>query len=83
MQPAINQIADQSRSLRADAARLVDEASAKVAQERDQLGALMAQLEPSVIVCNLDGRILLYNGRARRAVSPACRNPRYRGRGRS
>ena len=62
---AINQIADQSRSLRADMARLVDEASAKVAQERDQLGALMAQLEQSVIVCNLDGRILLYNGRAR------------------
>lgn len=62
---AINQLAGQSRALRADMARLVDEASAKVAQERDQLGALMAQLEQSVIVCNLDGRILLYNGRAR------------------
>src|SRR5690606_39733984 len=34
-------------------------------QERDQLGALMAELRQSVIVCNLDGRILLYNDHAR------------------
>ena len=46
-------------------ARLVEEASRKVARERDQLGALMAELHQSVLVCNLDGRILLYNGRAR------------------
>src|SRR5690606_19072157 len=41
------------------------EAQDKVAQERDQLGALMAELRQSVVVCNLDGRILLYNDHAR------------------
>ena len=46
-------------------ARLVAEASRDVAQQRDQLAALMAELNQSVVVCNLDGRILLYNERAR------------------
>lgn len=62
---AINNLACERRTLRADMVRLVDEASAKVALERDQLGALMAELHQSVVVCNLDGRVLLYNGRAR------------------
>lgn len=62
---AINRLADQRQSLQSDMARLVDEASQKVTQERDQLGALMAELQQSVIVCNLDGRILLFNDRAR------------------
>ncbi len=62
---AVNRLADQRRTLRADMGRLVEDASRKVAFERDQLGALMAELHQSVVVCNLDGRILLYNGRAR------------------
>ena len=32
---------------------------------RDQLAALMAELQQSVVVLNLEGRILLYNQRAR------------------
>ncbi|HRO10227.1 exonuclease domain-containing protein [Amaricoccus sp.] len=62
---AINALASDRRALKADMARLVEEASGKVALERDQLGTLMAELNQSVIVCNADGRILLYNGRAR------------------
>ncbi|HET9066992.1 MAG TPA: exonuclease domain-containing protein [Amaricoccus sp.] len=62
---AINALAAERRTLKADMARLVEEAAGKVALERDQLGALMAELAQSVIVCNPDGRILLYNGRAR------------------
>lgn len=62
---AINQLAESSRDLQADMQRKIDEASRKVVQERDQLGALMAELQQSVVVCTLDGRILLYNGRAR------------------
>lgn len=62
---AINRLAQRSRDLRADMTRHVEEASRKVAQERDQLGALMAELQQSVVVCNMEGRILLYNGRAR------------------
>ena len=56
-------------------ARLVEEASGKVALERDQLGTLMAELNQSVIVCNPDGRILLYNGRARALFRRLSRAP--------
>ena len=62
---AINGLSSQRRGLQQDMTRLVAEASRDVAQQRDQLAALMAELNQSVVVCNLDGRILLYNGRAR------------------
>jgi PAS domain-containing protein len=50
------------------------QASRAIEQERSRLAALMAELTQSVVVCNLDGRILLYNNRARlqfRALSDA------------
>ena len=70
----INQFASQRSALRADIAAQVREASRGVEQERNRLAALMAELTQSVVVCNLDGRILLYNARARtqfRALSSA------------
>jgi DNA polymerase-3 subunit epsilon len=70
----INQFAQQRDTLRADMAAQVHEASRGVEQERNRLAALMAELTQSVVVCNLDGRILLYNTRARtqfRALSHA------------
>ena len=70
----INQLARQRSALRADVAAQVREASLGIEQERNRLGALMAELTQSVVVCNLDGRILLYNSRARtqfRALSSA------------
>ena len=62
---AVNDLAGQRRALQDDMARLVAEASRDVAFQRDQLAALMAELEQSVVVLNLEGRILLYNARAR------------------
>ncbi|MFG1378339.1 exonuclease domain-containing protein [Xanthobacter autotrophicus] len=62
---AINALAGQRRALEDDMARLVADASRDVALQRDQLAALMAELEQSVVVLNLEGRILLYNARAR------------------
>ena len=70
----INQLVQQRGVLRADIAAQVREASRGVEQERNRLAALMAELTQSVVVCNLDGRILLYNSRARtqfRALSSA------------
>ena len=70
----INQLVQQRSALRADIAAQVREASRGVEQERNRLAALMAELTQSVVVCNLDGRILLYNNRARtqfRALSSA------------
>lgn len=62
---ALAELARQRATLRADVATQVETASRSIAQERDRLGALMAELQQSVVVCNLDGRILLYNARAR------------------
>lgn len=52
----------------------VREAAHRVDLERGRLAALMSELTQSVVVCNLDGRVLLYNNRARlqfRALSAA------------
>ncbi|QRG07748.1 DNA polymerase III subunit epsilon [Xanthobacter dioxanivorans] len=71
---AVNALAGQRRALEQDMARLVADASRDVAVQRDQLAALMAELAQSVVVLNLEGRILLYNARARglfRRLSPA------------
>jgi DNA polymerase-3 subunit epsilon len=60
--------------LRLDIEHKVQEASRNIEQERSRLAALMSELTQSVVVCNLDGRILLYNSRARmqfRALSAA------------
>jgi DNA polymerase III subunit epsilon len=70
----INQFALQRAALRHDIAEQVRAASRNVERERNRLAALMAELTQSVVVCNLDGRILLYNRRARlqlRALSQA------------
>jgi DNA polymerase III subunit epsilon len=67
-------LANQRDELRRNVAREVQSASQGVAQERNRLAALMSELNQSVVVCNLDGRILLYNSRARmqfRALSDA------------
>ncbi len=71
---AINDFARQRRDLKHDIALRVAEASRDIAQERNRLAALMSELTQSVVVCNLDGRVLLYNNRARlqfRAISAA------------
>jgi DNA polymerase-3 subunit epsilon len=70
----INQLAAQRGELRADIVARVQDGSRAIEQERSRLAALMAELTQSVVVCNLDGRILLYNSRARtqfRALSSA------------
>jgi len=61
----VNALLRQRDALRADVASQVAEASRGVEQERNRLAALMAELTQSVVVCNLDGRVLLFNARAR------------------
>ena len=70
----INALAAQRDLLREDVAQQVAQASYSLQEERNRLAALMSELTQSVVVCNLDGRILLYNSRARlqfRALSQA------------
>ncbi|HOL38004.1 MAG TPA: hypothetical protein PLT38_09270, partial [Rubrivivax sp.] len=62
---AANALVRERQALRSEIAARVAEASRAVEQERSRLAALMAELNESVVVCNLDGRILLFNARAR------------------
>ncbi len=71
---AINELAGQRDALRQDMAERVAQASHSLQQEKNRLAALVSELGQSVVVCNLDGRIVLYNHRARlqfRALLPA------------
>jgi len=62
---AFNELVAQREQGRAEMGARVAEASRGIEQERSRLAALMAELTQSVVVCNLDGRVLLYNQRAR------------------
>jgi len=69
-----NQLVGQREDLRREMDAKVREAAQGIEQEKSRLAALMSELTQSVVVCNLDGRIILYNNRARmqfRALSQA------------
>ncbi len=71
---AANELASQRDEILADVEAQIARAKDSVEQEKNRLAALMSELTQSVVVCNLDGRILLYNNRARmqfRALSDA------------
>jgi DNA polymerase-3 subunit epsilon len=61
----VDELVRQRDGLRANIDARVQEAARGIEQERSRLAALMSELTQSVVVCNLDGRILLYNNRAR------------------
>mgnify|MGYP001037864893 FL=1 len=61
----LNALVAQREQLRSEIGQRVAEGSRRVEQERSRLAALMSELTQSVVVCNLDGRVLLYNNRAR------------------
>jgi DNA polymerase-3 subunit epsilon len=69
-----NALAAQRDALLQDVEAQIAQAKESVEEEKNRLAALMSELTQSVVVCNLDGRILLYNNRARmqfRALSQA------------
>lgn len=70
---SLGALADQRDAARADVETQIRQSRANLEAERNRLAALVADLPLPVIVCNLDGRILLYNNRARlqaRALVP-------------
>jgi DNA polymerase III subunit epsilon len=62
---AANDLAEQRDVLMDDVDAQIATAKASVEEEKNRLAALMSELAQAVVVCNLDGRILLYNNRAR------------------
>jgi DNA polymerase-3 subunit epsilon len=75
---AVNELADRYQASDEEISARVAEAQTELAQERNRLAALMAELTIPVLVCTVDGRILLYNQAARELLSEA-----YVGLGRS
>jgi DNA polymerase-3 subunit epsilon len=61
---AFNAFATAHAELMQDVDARVREANARIEEERNRLAALMSELAQSVVVCNSEGRILLYNARA-------------------
>jgi DNA polymerase-3 subunit epsilon len=62
---SVNELAEQRDALQRDVEEKIEQARRSLEVERNRLAALMSELTQSVLVCNLDGRILLYNHRAR------------------
>lgn len=62
---AFNELADQRDALQTGVERQIRESQTKLEEERNRLAALVAELAQGIVACNLDGRILLYNNRAR------------------
>jgi len=67
---AINQLADAYHRVEQDLDQRSADARARVEEERDRFAALMSELSQGVLVCNADGRILLYNSRAAALLAP-------------
>lgn len=71
----INAFADRFQSLLADDEAKILTAKAQLEEERNRLAALVSELSEGVLVCNLEGRILLYNHRAKQLLSRKEENP--------
>ena len=70
----INALADRYHTLEAGVEARVAAARGDLEQERNRLAALMSELSQSVLVCTIEGRVLLYNQRALQLLG-ASRSP--------
>ncbi len=61
----INELAVQRDGSRSGVSQQIEAANHALRQEKNYLAVLMSELTQSVVVCNLDGCILLFNNRAR------------------
>lgn len=66
---AINVLAARLEETSKDVEARVTRARFDLDEEKNRLAALMSELAQSVVVCNAEGRILLYNERARQMFS--------------
>ncbi|CAN7759470.1 exonuclease domain-containing protein [Cupriavidus necator] len=64
----VNLLAASHQALHGDVQEKIELANRALAEEKNRLAALMAELALSVLVCNIEGRILLYNDSARQLL---------------
>ncbi|HEY3074797.1 MAG TPA: exonuclease domain-containing protein [Burkholderiales bacterium] len=67
----INRLAGAYHGVQGDMEAKISEASSRLEEERNRLAALMSDLSQGVLLCNPEGRILLYNEQARALFSAA------------
>ena len=70
---AVNLLAERFEALHADVEARIREANALLEEEKNTLAALMSKLTQGVLVCNPEGRILLYNPRAQQLLEGQAR----------
>jgi DNA polymerase-3 subunit epsilon len=63
-----NLLASAHQSMRDDVQLKIENANRALAEEKNRLAALMSELALGVLVCNIEGRMLLYNARARQLL---------------
>jgi DNA polymerase-3 subunit epsilon len=71
---AANDLAAVRAGLMADVQAAVNQAKAGVEEEKNRFAALISELDQSVLVCNRDGRILLYNAAVTALLDPQGKN---------
>jgi DNA polymerase-3 subunit epsilon len=64
----INALALVHQQLQDDVQQKIAGAGSALEEEKDRLAALMSELAQSVLVCNIEGRILLYNAGAKQLL---------------
>ncbi|NJN98441.1 MAG: DNA polymerase III subunit epsilon [Anaerolineales bacterium] len=64
-----NSFADRFQILLADEDDKIRRARADLEEEKNRLSVLMSELTEGVLVCNIEGQILLYNSQAKRLLS--------------
>ncbi len=67
----VNLLGERYQALQEDVALRIREANAAIEIERNTFATLVSKLTQGILVCNHDGRILLYNQRAQRLLEGA------------
>ena len=65
----INESADAYQALQSEVEVKIRQSNLALTEERNRLAALMSELPYGVLVCNLDGRILLFNNQAQKMLN--------------
>ncbi|RME79080.1 MAG: DNA polymerase III subunit epsilon, partial [Chloroflexi bacterium] len=66
---AVNDLAERFQTMQENQSRQIQQAQAELENERNRLAALMSDLTAGVLVCNMEGQILLYNNQARQLLT--------------
>ncbi|MBK5105195.1 MAG: PAS domain-containing protein [Burkholderiales bacterium] len=71
----INRLAEAYHRLQIDLETRAGAANSRLEEERNRLAALMSELSEGVLLCNAEGRILLYNEKAKALFGAAVQAP--------